>query len=603
VSLQPQIDNEHHVFLSNLDVSVVQRNETFNLGIHKYADNIYEPGGHKYIRDFESEPIPKITYRVGGVVLTTERVFLENEDRILIKYTLVDAHSPTRLRFKPLLAFRNVHAMSKKNNNVDTSYTEVKNGIKLRMYQPYDPLFMQFSKKAKYNPKNDWYYGIEYTKEKTRGYEFKEDLYLPGEFELSIKKGESVIFSAGFADMGNKRFNPVFEKEIEQRIPRDSFIHCLENSAQQFFMKRNDKIEMIGGYHWFRLHGRDTFVSLAGLTLPQGNKDTFLKVTDTMVGMMKDEFFPNNRIGNQIDYHSVDTQLWFFRALQHYLDFTEDARTLWEKYEKPMKKILNAYLKGTSFNIHTLDNGLLWAGGENDSLTWMNAVVDGKPVINRNGLAVEVNALWYNAIKFFAELAQKNGKKEISKKWDRFAAKIKDSFTQTFWDEKKAYLADVVRGDYKDMSVRPNQLFAASLPYSPLTDDKKYKVLQKIEQELLTPRGIRTLSPKNPDYNGKYSGNITERDKSYHQGSAFPWLLGNFAEGYLNLHGKAGLSFIRKLLFDFEEEMTNVGIGTISELYYGSPPQKGKGAISHAWSVAALLRVNYLINKYEKEVE
>ncbi len=365
-------------------------------------------------------------------------------------------------------------------------------------------------------------------------------------------------------------------------------------------MKRDDQVELIAGYHWFSIHGRDTFVALPGLTLPEGDTDTFLKVTDTMVKMMQGEFFPNDRIGNHCDYNSVDAPLWFFRALQQYVSFTEDFETIWKKYEKPMKKILDGYSNGTSYSIHMLDNGLLWAGNDKDALTWMNTVVDGKPVINRNGLAVEVNALWYNAICFFSEICGKVGKKSIANKWQKVADKIKISFVNTFWDEKAGYLADVVRDNYKDMAVRPNQLFAASFPYSPLSDELKYNVIQKVRKELLTPRGIRTLSPKNVNYKGKYSGNIYERDQAYHQGSAFPWLLGHFAEAYLKLHGKSGVSYIRSMLYNFEEEMTNVGIGTISELYYGNPPQKGKGAISQAWSVAELLRINYLLNEYEK---
>jgi predicted glycogen debranching enzyme len=316
---------------------------------------------------------------------------------------------------------------------------------------------------------------------------------------------------------------------------------------------------------------------------------------------MQGEFFPNNRVGNHIDYNSVDAPLWFFSALQQYAYSTGDFNTIWKKYGKPMEKILIGFSAGTSHSIHMMDNGLLWAGNDNDALTWMNAIVNGSPVINRNGLAVEINALWFNAVCFFAELTKKVGKKSLTDKWQNIANKIEDSFTNTFWDKKAGYLADVVRGDYKDMAVRPNQLFAASLPYSPIKDELKFSIIQKVQQELLTPRGIRTLSPKNPSYKGNYSGNIIERDASYHQGSAFPWLLGAFAEGYLKLHGKSGISFIQKLLFDFEEEMTNNGIGTISELYYGNPPHKGKGAISHAWSVAELLRINYLLNEYKNK--
>ncbi|MCD4695219.1 MAG: amylo-alpha-1,6-glucosidase, partial [Bacteroidales bacterium] len=599
VSHQPQIDNLHHVFLSTLDVTIVQRNTEFNLAIHKYGDDNYEPGGHKYIRDFESDPIPKLTYRVGGVVLTAEMVFTMEDDRILIRYTLEEANSPTRLKFKPLLAFRNAHFLSNANNDVNQDYTPVKNGISTRMYNNYDTLFMQFSKSVKFKHSPDWYYGIEYAKEKTRGYDYKEDLYTPGTFEVSIKKGESVIFTAGLKDIGDKRLKPLFEKEVNNRIPRNNFINCLENAAEQFFINRDDETRLIAGYHWFSMHGRDTFIGLPGLTLPRKDFDTFFNVIDTMIGMMKGVFFPCAMHGKETHYNSADTSLWFFWALQQYVSFTGGHQLVWGKYGKVMNEILQGYKKGSEFNIYMQENGLLWAGFENDALTWMNTIIDNKPVINRNGLAVDVNALWYNAINFYVELSEKYSPKQSRKDWQDIIQKIEYNFSDTFWDEGYGYLADSVRGDFKDFAVRPNQVFAASLPYSPITNDIKYLILNRIEQELLTPRGIRTLSPKNPDYRGTYKGDIFSRDKAYHQGSVFPWLLGHFTEAYLKLHGGAGLCFIKRLLAGFEEEMTETGIGTVSELFYGDPPQKGKGAISHAWSVAELLRINYLINEFE----
>lgn len=601
VSLQPQIDHHHHVFLSSLDVSIIQNNEAFNLGIHKYADNQYEPGGHKYAREFYADPVPKIICRVGGVVLSCEMVFTDEEDRILIRYTLLDAHSPTKLRFRPLTAFRSVHTLSKSNPDASTDYSVVKNGIQLKMYEPYDPLFLQFSKKPAYHHQPDWYYEVEYTKEKTRGYEFKEDLYTPGYFELGLKKGESILFSAGLKDSGLERLSTLFNRNIKSRIPRDNFVNCLRNSARQFFVRRDGEIQLIAGYHWFNVHGRDTFIALPGLTLPEGNHERFLSSVDSMVGLMDHVFFPNDRIGSQFVYNSVDTPLWFFWSLQQYVIFTNDYETIWKKFGKIMGDILIQFEKGTSFHIIMQDNGLLWAGDENDTLTWMNSRIDGKPVIQRHGLAVEVNALWYNAIRFFEEILNKKGKKKQATHWNAIAEKIEFSFTDTFWDGHLGYLADVVRGDFKDMTLRPNQLFVASLPYSPVSDEIKYLVLHHVRQELLTPRGIRTLTPKSPDYLGFYSGDITNRDRAYHQGSAFPWLLGHFAEGYLKIHGRSGLSLIKMFFNGFEEEITEAGIGTISELYFGNPPHIGKGAISQAWSVAELLRINHLLNLYEED--
>ena len=599
VSPQPQIDNFHHLFLSTMDVTVIQQNKSFNLAIHKYRDNIYEPGGHKYIRDFESDPIPTLTYRVGGVVLTAETVFAQKQNRILIRYTLVDAHSPTKLKFNPLLAFRSIHTLSKANTSVNTGYLDINNGISVCMYPQYNPIFIQFSKKPQFTHAPDWYYGIEYTKEKSRGYDYKEDLYTPGTFEVSIKPGESIIISAGLEDTGKEKLSPLFDREIKGRIPRNSFINCLVNAAQQFIIRKGNETHLIAGYHWLTVHGRDTFIALPGLTLTNGDTKTFLDVINTMTGMMEGVFFPSSIKGGEYRYESVDTSLWFFWSLQQYIFFTGDSKTIWEKYGKLMERILEGYKNGTTHNIHMQENGLLYAGFEHDTLTWMNTRVNDLPVINRNGLAVEVNVLWYNAICFYIEIAEKYGKKQVVKNWQIIKAKINESFTNTFWDKKSGFLADSVRGDYKDVAVRPNQLFAASLPYSPVSDEIKYSVIRKVEQELLTPRGIRTLSPKNIHYHGIYKGDIVARDKAYHQGSAFPWLFGHFAEAYLKLHGKSGLGFIKRQLMEFEKEMTEAGIGTISELFNGDPPHTGKGAISHAWSVSELLRLNYLLNKFE----
>ena len=601
VSTQPQIDNQHHVFLSTLDVTLIQKDAEFNLGIHKYADNLFEPGGHKYLRDFVGDPIPKLSYRVGEALLSSDMVFSQNDDRILVRYTLEEAPAEIRLRFNPLLAFRNIHFLNKKNDQVNTSYNNIKNGISLKMYEDYDMLHLQFSKKVDFHPFPDWYYNIEYPKEKTRGYDFNEDLYSPGTFELKLKPGESVVFSAGLRAIGQKKLPLLFDHEVDKRTPRDSFIHCLQNSAEQFFVyQKEEQAELFAGFPWFTMHARDTFLALPGLTLPQRNSELFLRVVDNMVDKMQDEFFPDSSAKGVYTYQSVDAPLWFFWALQKYVECFDDRALIWDKYGTVMSGILNGFARGTRFNIFMNSDGLLMAGSHTDVLTWMNTTVNEKPVINRNGLAVEVNALWYNAIKFYLSL---ENDKEALITWKAVSDRIEYTFLNTFWDETKGYLADVVRDGQRDFAVRPNQLIAASLPFSVLSDEIKYLVVHKVEQELLTPRGLRTLSPKNPDYKPIYKGDILTRNIAYHQGSVFPWLLGHFAEAYLKLHKHSGLSKIKRLFQGFEDEMTEVGIGTVSELFYGNPPHKGKGAISQAWSIAELLRMNEMIKKMESKTD
>ncbi|HPT04433.1 MAG TPA: amylo-alpha-1,6-glucosidase [Bacteroidales bacterium] len=597
---QPAIDNENHVLLSALDETIIQRETEFNLGIHKYPGDNYYPKGHKYIRDFTTEPIPKQTYRVGGVVLDKEMLFTRNYDRAIIKYTLVDAHSPTILRFKPYLAFRNIHHLSKANIFADNKYENVPNGIKIRMYQGYTHLFMQFSKKVEYTHVPDWYYNIEYIREAERGYECHEDLYVPGFFELEIKKGESIFFCAGIEEIKPNTLKRIFDNEINTRVPRNSFENCLLNSAQQFIIHHGKKTEIVAGYPWFGCWGRDTFISLPGLTLVQKDYKTCKEIIDNMISEMKGSLFPNIGSGDQSAYNSVDAPLWFFWALQKYSEHTDSKPVIWKEYGKIMKTILNGYRNGSQFNIKMQDNGLIWAGENGKALTWMDAIVYGKPVTPRIGMPVEINALWYNAIMYSIEVATLAKDIKFINEWKPIAEMIPASFTETFWDEEKGYLADCVNGKDKDWSVRPNQILVASLPYSPVDEEICKNVVSMIKKELLTPRGLRTLSPKHPDYKGVYYGDQPTRDKAYHQGTVWPWLLGHFVEGYLKIHGKGGLNFIKNIYKDFEKVMTERGIGTISEVYDGDPPHKAGGSISQAWSVAELLRINWLIKKYEQ---
>ena len=599
VTPQPAIDDGNHVLLSGLDETVIQRDTEFNLAIHKFAGEVYVPKGHKYIRSFESDPIPKTTYRVGGVVLTKERMFTQSNDRILIRYTLEEAHSPTILRFMPFLAFRNVHTLCKANHDADRKYLNIENGIKVKMYKGYSFLNMQFSKEVEYTHVPDWYYNFEYTKEMIRGYDCHEDLYTPGYFETSIKKGESIIFAAGTEPVNPSSLKRLFINEVKKRTPRDSFENCLENAAQQFFVKRGKKTEIIAGFPFFGRWGRDTFISLPGLTLTRGDKKTFNAVINTMVKELKGPLFPNLGTGDHLAYNSVDTSLWFFWTLQQYSKFTGEKESIWKEYGKKLKAILNGYLNGTMYNIGMHENGLIYAGQNGMALTWMDAIISGKPVTPRIGFTVEVNALWYNAIMYSLELAGLSGDDPFVNKWKEIADRIPGAFIQTFWDEEKGYLADFVEGENRDFAVRPNMIFAASLAYSPLDEIKQQKVLEVVKSELVTPRGIRTLSPKNPDYKGGYYGDQVARDYAYHNGTAFPWLLGHFAEAYLNIYGKSGLSYIQKLYNNFNEEMFEHGIGSISEVYDGDPPFSAAGAISQAWSVGELLRLKSLLDEWK----
>ncbi len=595
-----QFGGENHVLLSNLDETVIEKKKAFNLGIHKYEGDNYSPKGHKYVRYFEAETIARTTYRVGEVFLIKESLLVERQQQILIKYYLQETEVPVTLRLKPLLVFRNSHHLSKANEYANTGYNEEENGISSCLYEGYPRLYMQLSRKPLFVNDLDWYYNVEYLREMERGYNYKEDIFTPGYFELKMKAGDTVVFSASTSKANPHTLKNKFASDLGKRIPRTSYYNSLVNAAQQFIVKKENKTEIIAGYPWFGTWGRDTFIALPGLTLSLDDPQSFKAVVDTMVKRMQGGLFPNMGEDEAPAFNSVDAPLWFFWALQQYTSFKEPAK-IWKLYGKHMKNIFHGFRDGLPFNIKMQENGLIYAGEEGKALTWMDAVIHDGPVTPRTGLPVEINALWYNAIEFSLQLASEAGDNRFVSKWKSWPEKIMESFIHTFWDEEQGYLADVVRESEKDWSVRPNMVIATSLAYSPLTGEMKKQVLDVAEGELLTPRGLRTLSPKNPAYRGIYEGDQENRDRSYHQGLVWPWLLEHFCEGYLKLHKKSGLNRVKELYQGFEEEISSHGIGTISEIYDGDPPHKARGAISQAWSVAALLRIHDMIEKYSKD--
>ena len=602
IAPQPTFNNKKYVLLSNADVTIVQHDAEFNLGIHRYKSGEYAPKGHKYLQKFDFDPIPKQTFRVGGVVLAVERIFSDTQARLFIKYTLVEAQSKTKLKVRPFLAFRSIHELTEENSLADTSFNESKNGISMKMYDGFTPLYMQYNKKVTYHHEPFWNKDIEYRKERNRGYASVEDLLVPGYFEFDIKKGESVIFQAAIEEGAPTTFSRSFNKELKQRVPRIDFESNLANSASQFLVKNGRDVEISAGLPWFGRSGRDTLISLAGITLIQGDVKLFKQILNTLVNEMKNGLFPNAGKGDDINYLSSDTSLWFFRTLQQYIEFTGDEKWVWKKYGKLMKEILNTYRNGISeLGLYIDEFGLLFAEKENVPLTWMDAVLDGKPITQRQGYAVEVNALWYNAVAFTMDLAKKNKDVRFVLSWNSVQKVIDRAFIEKFTHPDHQIICDYIAKDHCSWAVRPNMLFAASLPFSPLTIEQKKNILDVVRQELLTVRGIRSLSPKNVDYKSVYEGDIEARDKAYHQGTAWPWLLGAYAEAHLMVYGKSGVKEIQDIVDGFEEEMMMHGLGTISELYNGDPPHHGKGTISQAWNVAEMRRVIWMINKIEEK--
>lgn len=593
----PELDDENHVLLSSLDVTVVQHGAEFNLGLHKYNGNNYSPNGHKYIREFNCDSVPTTIYRVGGVVLKKEVVFQHYEDRILLRYTLMDAHSATTLRFKPFVAFRSVRQFTHENATASRDFEMADNGIRTKMYQGYPYLYMQFSKKNDFVFHPDWYRGIEYPKEQERGYDSNEDLYVPGYFEMDIEKGESIVFSASTSEIKTSGLSKLFQKEVDERKPRDNFYHCLVNAAHQFHNTKNgSETYLLSGYPWFKSRARDTFVSLPGLTLSIDEQDYFERVMVTAEKGLR-EFMAGKPLSVDIaEIDQPDVPFWAVWAIQQYEKVAGEEKCL-KKYGKLVFDILRFIIDGKHPYIRLNENNLLYVDGKGKVMTWMNSTVNGKPVVPRSGYIVEVNVLWYNALEYAAKLHRLHGEADMADKLEQRTMVCKKSFVDTFLNDY-GYLFDYVDGNMMDWSVRPNMIFAAALDYSPLSAEQRKGVLDICTKELLTPKGLRTLSPKSGGYNPICAGPQIQRDLSYHQGTAWPWLGSFYMEACLKIYRRTRLSFIERQMVGYEDEMQTNCLGTLPEMFDGNPPFYARGAISFAMNVGETLRTLSLVEKY-----
>ncbi len=593
----PELDDENHVLLASLDETVVQHGAEFNLGLHKYQGDNYCPRGHKYIREFDSEHLPTTLYRVGGVVLKKEKAFVHEENRILIRYTLVEAHTPITLRLRPFLAFRSVRFFTHENPYASRDYQEIENGIKTCMYPGYPELHMQTNKKSAFRYQPDWYRNMEYPMEQERGYESKEDLYVPGYFELEMKKGESIVFSGGVSPVVTRNLKRQFEREAEVRKPRDTFRHCLRLAAHQFHLVEEGRRYIVAGQPWFKCRARDMFIALPGLTLSIKEEEEFHAAMATATVALRN-FMAGEPISNKVtEVHHPDVLLWAVWSLQQYAKFTsmEECR---KRYGKLLVEMIDYIRGGCHPNLFLHQNGLLYACGTHSAVTWMNSTLDGHPVVPRSGYIVEFNALWYNALCFVADLiAEEN--EALAQTYQAQAKLAGSSFVDTFLNVH-GYLFDYVDGAVKDWSVRPNMVFTCAFDYSPLTPEQRKRIVDICTKELLTAKGLRSLSPKSGGYNPVYVGTPRERDRAYHNGTAWPWLAGFYFEAFLRVYKRSGISFIERQMIGFEEEMTSHCLATIPELYDGNPPFHGRGAISFAMNVGEILRILKLLKKLKQ---
>lgn len=595
----PEMDDQAHVLLSSLDETVVQHGAEFNLGLHQYGPTTFSPNGHKYIREYSCEVVPSILFRVGGVILSKEKVFISHQNRILIRYTLIDAHSDTTLKFRPFLAFRNANALVMENSAINKTINHVPNGVSTCLYEGYPELYMQFNKEVKWVNNGHWYKGIEYYKDRDRGIPYKEDLWVPGYFEVPIKKGESIIFSASTAETDPAKFETVYDEELKARTCRTSFYNCLKNAAKQFYLKNEHGDYIMAGYPWYNVRCRDELIALPGCTLSVGHEDDYHKIMGTFIKALNHyiDTKETDPVIHEIDL--PDIPLWTIWAIQAYRKATDQKQCL-DKYGDEVRRLVEDIRNGRIANLRVNDNGLVSSEGRDKPVTWLSASINGKPIIPRTGYILEFNALWYNSLRFLQSLLENEpGEQEHVKELDELATKCGESFVSTFLNGY-GYLYDYVNGTYTDLEVRPNMAIAIGLEYSPLNRRQRKMVLDFCTRELLTPKGLRSLSPKSQNYHPTYVGNPIEREYAVHQGPARPWLFGFYADAYFKVFGLSGLSFIERMLIGYEDEMSTGCIGSLSEMYDANPPYTGRGAVSTAKNVGGILTVIKTVNQMIK---
>jgi len=596
-----------YVLLSKTDDFLVLDDEEHPLTAHQFPD-YFSPGGQAYLVRFESIPHPRFTYKIGKGTLEKEIQMIRGVNGVLLKYTIKGFRGSPVLRFRPFLAYRGIHHLAAENVYIRGEAESIVDGYRLTPYAGMPPLVIQASGQSKFLPENIWYKHFEYIRDEERGYDFREDLFSPCVMEVSFAAGEEIILSFSTEPCSGtvkKSWNNQVKAGASLQEQNDHFaatfgkdkeiMNVLLKSADQFIIKTpSGRDAVIAGYHWFHDWGRDALISLPGLTFCRQNLTAGEKILKTFAKFEEYGLLPNffAEDGAENAYNTVDASLWYFWAVQQYLKYGGDEHWLRRHIWPAMKRILKHFMAGTFYDIGMNSRGLISAGSSGTRLTWMDASVDGVSVTPRWGCAVEINALWYNAICFSHELAEKYDDREFS--FPDLIAMIRESFKETFWIREEEYLGDVFFHNKLDTSVRPNQIFAVSLPYSPLEPADWPGVVNKVETCLLAPCGLRTLSSDDPAYRGRYEGPMAARDSAYHQGTVWPWLLGHFGDAYLKAHKQTqkAKKALEKKIHDFLQiHLTQAGMGCVSEVFDGDYPHRPDGCISQAWSTAELIRL------------
>lgn len=594
-----------HVLLSKVEDSVLRGSHEVFLTAHRYPGVVFPPSPPP-LACFSCDPYPAFLYEEGGLCVE-KALLLSGGGTLLLRYLLKRPEAGALLRLRPLFAFRGYHGLMKENQHIRGGLAK-KDG--LFVFSPYEGmpgLTISAPRPARFIPAPYWYRNFEYRKEKERGFDWREDLFSPGVFEFALAAGQEALFSFSLEEKpadpaglwGEEERRRLGERQKDEALAAQAgedgeLLLTLLSAGRKFLITTPAGAPaIVAGYPWFESWGRDTLISLPGLAFLTGRLDEGARILADLGSHQRRGILPNffDSEGRPAAYNSVDSSLLFFRAVQFYLQVTGDYDLVRRLFWPAMKEIVAWFLAGTDFSIKADERGLLAAGDGTTALTWMDAQVDGVPVTPRHGLAVEINALWYNALCFCHELAGRFG--EPQERLEEVISRLRGAFRETFW-LPGGYLADCIRDGRPDGALRPNQLFAVSLPFSPLTGEEQALVLEKVRQELLTPCGLRTLAPSDPAYRGRYEGGPKERDAAYHQGTVWPWLLGPFGDAALRAAAdpererKELLEFIRRFL---RRHLPEEGIGTVSEIFDGDPPHRPNGCPAQAWSVAELTRL------------
>ncbi|MEW6323977.1 MAG: amylo-alpha-1,6-glucosidase [Nitrospirota bacterium] len=584
------------VTLAKLEETAVIDGGVFPLSANQYPGAIH-PQGFRSLASFTRFPVPSFLYHpLRGVRIEKSIWMAHGKNTTYIKYTLHRSPGRVRLELRPLIAWTDYHTEFHRRDDFPCSLSWHEPELRMTPYSGLSPLRLTVEG-ARFMSKADWYYNIEHLRELERGLDCREDLYSPGHFDVELDAGESVTVVASVepsAESGEKTLAAALarqERLIGLAGAADAFGKHLVLAADQFIVQApNVRSTVIAGYPWFTDWGRDTMISLPGLCLAAGRPELAREILAAFADFVSDGMLPNRFPdgGTHPEYNTADATLWYVQAIYAYLDATKDEEFVEQTLMPVLEEIIAWHLKGTRYRIKVDADGLLSAGEHGVQLTWMDAKVGDYVVTPRTGKPVEINALWHNALRIMALLARRFGKEAVS--YQRMAKRARASFAAKFERPDGQGLFDVIDGaGGRDESIRPNQIFAVSLPFSPLDDAGAKRVVDTVQRHLLTPVGLRTLSPEDPAYKGRYGGDPFQRDAAYHQGTVWPWLLGPFVEAHLRVYGSRAAA--RRFLKPMQAHLADAGVGSISEIFSGDPPFSPDGCIAQAWSVAEVLRL------------